>query len=141
MLFSLVNILILLLLIVGIAAIMLGVSKLLAPKNPGKVKSEVYECGERPYHGAWFNYNPRFYMIAIIFLIFDVEVALTFPIATVFKSWIDDGNGALVLVELLVFVLILTVAFFRIWKKGDLSWNREVREWDMHSFKESNLEK
>ena len=141
MLFSLANILILLLLIIVIASIMLGVSKLIAPKNPGKVKSEVYECGERPYHGAWFNYNPRFYMIAIIFLIFDVEVALTFPIATVFKSWIDKGNGGLVLVELLVFVLILTIAFFRIWRKGDLTWNKEVRDWDMHTFDESNLEK
>ena len=141
MLFSLANILILLILIIAIAAIMNGVSKLIAPRNPGKVKSEVYECGEKPFHGAWFNYNPRFYMIAIIFLIFDVEVALTFPIATVYKSWIDKGAGTLVLVELLVFVLILTIAFFRIWKKGYLTWNKEVKEWDMYSFEDSNLDK
>ncbi len=144
MLLSLANILVILGLISAIAFIMLGISWLIAPKNPEKVKSEVYECGERPFHGAWFNYNPRFYMIAIIFLIFDVEVALTFPIASVYKSWIAAGNGTRALIEILLFVFILAAAFFRIWKKGDLSWNTEVRDWELYSYKDkinSNIEK
>jgi NADH-quinone oxidoreductase subunit A len=105
---------------------MILVPKLIAPNKPQKVKSEIYECGEKPFHGAWFNYNPRFYMIAVIFIIFDVEVALTFPIATVYKSWLKKGVGSLALVEILVFVLILAFAFLRLWKKGDFEWNRQV---------------
>ena len=133
MLFSMANILVVMFLTVGITMVMLLVPKLIAPKNPGKVKSEIYECGEKPFHGAWFNYNPRFYMIAVIFIIFDVEVALTFPIAVVYKSWLEKGNGSgmIALTEILVFVLILAFAFLRLWKKGDFEWNRDVGEADV----------
>jgi NADH-quinone oxidoreductase subunit A len=106
---------------------MIFVPRLIAPNKPEDVKSEIYECGEKPFHGAWFNYNPRFYMIAVIFIIFDVEVALTFPIATVYKSWIEKGSGAIALTEILVFVLILAFAFLRLWKKGDFQWNDQVK--------------
>lgn len=111
---------------------------MIAPKIPEQAKKEVYECGERPFHGAWFNYNPRFYMIAIIFLIFDVELAVTFPVASVYKKWIENGVGTLALVEILIFVLILAVAFLRVWKNGDLKWNEEVSAWEVNSFREEN---
>jgi len=133
MLFSMANILVMMLLTIGLTAVMLLVPKLIAPNNPEKVKSEIYECGEKPFHGAWFNYNPRFYMIAVIFIIFDVEVALTFPIATVYKSWLDKGNGMIALTEILAFVLILAFAFLRLWKKGDFEWNKDVPKYESES--------
>ena len=133
MLFSMANILVMMFLTIGLTALLLLVPKLIAPNNPEKVKSEIYECGEKPFHGAWFNYNPRFYMIAVIFIIFDVEVALTFPIATVYKSWLDKGQGMIALTEILVFVLILAFAFLRIWKKGDFEWNRDIGKHDVET--------
>ena len=133
MLFSMAIIIVMMFLAIGLTAVMMLVPKLIAPKKPNKVKSEIYECGEKPFHGAWFNYNPRFYMIAVIFIIFDVEVALTFPIATVYKSWLEKGSGIIALTEILVFVLILAFAFLRLWKKGDFEWNKDVPEYETKS--------
>ncbi len=130
MLFSMAIIIVMMFLAIGLTAVMMLVPKLIAPKKPNKVKSEIYECGEKPFHGAWFNYNPRFYMIAVIFIIFDVEVALTFPIATVYKSWLKKGSGMIALTEILVFVLILAFAFLRLWKRGDFEWNKDVPEYE-----------
>ena len=133
MLFSMAIIIVMMFLAIGLTAVMMLVPKLIAPKKPNKVKSEIYECGEKPFHGAWFNYNPRFYMIAVIFIIFDVEVALTFPIATVYKSWLDKGSGMIALTEILVFVLILAFAFLRLWKRGDFEWNKDVPKYESQS--------
>jgi NADH-quinone oxidoreductase subunit A len=102
------------------------------PKAPTAEKLSTYECGERPIGQAWFNFNPRFYLIAITFLIFDVEIALAYPVATVFRSWVQDpdnpGRGVLALVELLVFVGVLVVGLIFVWGKGNLEWIRELKE-------------
>ncbi len=133
MLFSMANIIVMMFLTIALTAVMMLIPKLIAPNKPNEIKSEVYECGEKPFHGAWFNYNPRFYMIAVIFIIFDVEVALTFPIATVYKSWLKKGSGIIALTEILAFVLILGFAFLRLWKKGDFEWNKDVPKYDSKS--------
>ena len=65
-------------------AVTLLLGKLLRPSTPDAAKGTVYECGEKPLGGGWFNYNPRFYIVALAFLIFDVEVAFFFPWAAVF---------------------------------------------------------
>lgn len=96
------------------------------PTKPNPVKSESYECGEEPTGSGWINFNIRFYLIALIFVIFDVEVALAFPVATVFKKWITDGNGLIALIELGVFVLILFVGLVYVWAKKDLEWVKTV---------------
>ena len=100
------------------------------PKAPTAEKLSTYECGERPIGQAWFNFNPRFYLIALTFLIFDVEIALAYPVAAVFKSWRDRGyeTGILALVELLVFVGVLVVGLIFVWGKGNLEWIRELKE-------------
>ncbi len=103
-------------------------SSLLRPHNPGKEKSIVYECGEDPVGGGWVQYNIRFYIIAVIFIIFDVEVIFIYPVATVFKKMIGEGMGHYVLAELLVFVLILLGGLAYVWKKDDLSWIKSIRE-------------
>ena len=57
--------------------------------------STIYDCGEIPVQQAWFNFNPRFYIVALIFLIFDVKVAFTYPVATVFRRFVARGQGGL----------------------------------------------
>jgi NADH-quinone oxidoreductase subunit A len=73
------------------------------------------------------QYNIRFYVIAVIFIIFDVEVVFIYPVAKVFREMIDQGLGAYVLAELLVFVLILFGGLIYVWKKGDLQWIKTLR--------------
>ena len=66
--------------------------KLLRPDNMYPEKLETYECGEAPVGPAWFNFNPRFYIIALIYIVFDVEIAFVYPVATVFKRWVEQGT-------------------------------------------------
>src|SRR2546428_9083683 len=94
---------------IGFVALMIGVQKLLAPHNPFARKLTPYECGEPPTGRAWINFNVRFYLIALIFVIFEVEVAFIYPVAAVYLDWVKKGRGLYVLSELLVFLGILFV--------------------------------
>jgi len=84
---------------------------------PGKLTS--YECGEEPIGSSWVRFNIRFYVIALIFLIFDVEIVFLFPWAIVFQKL-----GMYAFVEMLVFLAILFVGYAYVWVKGDLDWDR-----------------
>ena len=92
------------------------------PSKPYEEKLKPYECGEEPIGDAWIQFNLRFYVVAIIFIIFEVEIAMTFPIAVVFKSWVAQGLGALALAEIGTFLGILLLGLAYVWKKGDLGW-------------------
>ena len=91
-------------------------------KNKGGEKLDSYECGEVPEGSAWVKFNVRFYIIALIFLIFDVEVIFLFPWSVVFKELSETGFGFLAFIEMFVFVSILIVGFAYVWIKGDLDW-------------------
>lgn len=114
------------LILMAFAAIMvigaLLVGKLLRPHNPTQLKETPYECGEEPIGSAWSNFNVRFYVIALVFLIFDVEGALMFPVAAVYKKFVDIGQGGPVLASFLLFILVLALGVVYCWKKGDLDW-------------------
>lgn len=101
--------------------------KLIRPNNLYAEKLETYECGEAPVGPAWFNFNPRFYIIALIYIVFDVEIAFIYPVATVFKRWVDQGDGLFALCEILVFVAILMLGLLYVWLKGDLEWIRAIK--------------
>ena len=101
--------------------------KLIRPDNLYPEKLETYECGEAPVGPAWFNFNPRFYSIALIYIIFDVEIAFVYPVATVFKRWVDQGNGLFAFIEILIFVAILMIGLVYVWAKGDLEWIRAIK--------------
>ena len=110
---------------IGIVLIYLPllIQKLLAPNNPNPDKLATYECGEESEGSAWVQFNIRFYVVALIFLIFDVEVIFLFPWAVVFKDL-----GLLALVEMGIFLLILSVGLAYVWVKSDLDWvKRRVR--------------
>jgi NADH-quinone oxidoreductase subunit A len=126
--FQLANILVFAGLGVGFLIATLTIGLILRPKVPEAVKAGIYECGETPIAQAWFNFNPRFYIVALVFLIFDVEVAFTYPVATVFKSWVADGHGLYAFLEILLFVAILAVGLAYVWVKGDLEWVRRSKD-------------
>ena len=89
----------------------------LRPTNPTPVKSETYECGMEAIGGRWNLFNFRYYMYAILFVIFDVEVVFLYPWAAKFLHL-----ELFALIEMLVFVLILLVGFAYAWRKRDLEW-------------------
>lgn len=117
--------------LMGIGAIMvvgaLLLGKLIRPQHPNPIKGEAYECGEAPIGVAWSNFNIRFYVVSLIFIIFDVESALMFPVAGVFKKFVDIGEGGVVLGSFLLFILVLAVGVVYCWKKGDLDWVRSFQ--------------
>jgi NADH-quinone oxidoreductase subunit A len=97
-------------------------SVLLAPKKPSHMKSTPYECGEQPVGSAWSMFNVRFYVVGLIFIIFDVESVLMFPVATIFREMIDMGEGGYALLVFLSFISVLIEGIAYCWKKGDLDW-------------------
>ena len=107
---------------------MFGLQKLLAPSNPYARKLTPYECGEPPTGRAWINFNVRFYVIALIFVVFEVEVAFVYPIAAVFVDWVKQGHRLFALSEILIFLLILFVGLIYVWVKHDLEWIKKVPE-------------
>ena len=99
------------------------IQHLISPRhNKSGDKLLSYECGEVPEGSAWVKFNIRFYIIALVFIIFDVEVVFLFPWAAVYQDFILSGNGVLVLFEMLMFVSILLIGFAYVWIKGDLDW-------------------
>ncbi|TFF37347.1 NADH-quinone oxidoreductase subunit A [Mucilaginibacter psychrotolerans] len=119
---------ILIFLITGVVMILMlfGVNRLLAPRNPNPEKLSTYECGEEPTGNAWLPFNPRFYVIALVFLLFDVEMVFVFPWATVFGNkeiiQLDSRWGWFSLIEMFIFLGILILGLAYVWIKGDLEW-------------------
>lgn len=94
-----------------------GLSWLFRPSNPSSNKLSTYECGEIPFGGSWIQFNLRFYLVALIFLVFEVEIVFLFPWAVVLKK-----IGLFAFLEMLIFLGILFVGFAYVWRKQDLSW-------------------
>ncbi len=91
----------------------------LRPSRFSEEKLTTYECGENPQGSAWVQFNIRFYVFALIFIVFDVEAVFLLPWAVVFREL-----GAVAFVEGLVFLAILAVGLAYVWRKGDLEWVR-----------------
>lgn len=109
--------------------ISLLVSKLIRANRPNPEKLSSYESGEEPIASAWTQYNLRFYVVALIFLLFEVELAVLFPWATVFsrKDLIVETNGLwgwISLLEMIIFILVLALGLAYAWANGYLDWIR-----------------
>lgn len=98
-------------------------ARLLRPHRPYPEKNATYECGEEPVGTAWIRLNVRFYVVALVFLIFDVEVVFLFPWALVFRQM-----GLFGFLEMVVFLSILLVGYAYVWVKGDLDWDKPKPE-------------
>ena len=112
-------ILIFLVVSIGFLAVNFLVWKIIRPSRYSEEKLTTYECGENPVGSAWIQFNIRFYVFALIFIIFDVEAVFLLPWAVVFKSL-----GMLAFLEGVAFIAILVVALAYVWRKGDLEWVR-----------------
>jgi NADH-quinone oxidoreductase subunit A len=119
---------ILIFLITGIIMVCFAffMNRMLAPRNPNPEKLTSYECGEEPTGNSWLPFNSRFYVIALVFLLFDVEMVFVFPWAIVFGNHeinkFDPRWGWLALTEMFVFLGILILGLVYVWVKGDLDW-------------------
>ncbi len=115
----------------GIAFLMvtLLIGKILRPNRPNPEKQTTYESGEEPAGNAWGQFNVRFYIVALIFLLFEAELVFLFPWATVFgdESLASESNGlwsTFSMIETFIFVGILLVGLAYVWAKGMLEWVR-----------------
>ncbi len=116
-------------LIGGVAFILGGMltSKILRPSRPNEEKLTTYESGEDPVSSAWGQFNLQFYIVALIFLLFEVELVFLFPWATVFsdQQLIEETNGVwgwLAFIEMTVFVGVLVLGLAYVWRYGYLDW-------------------
>lgn len=110
---------VLIFLIVGIAMVLVTffIARLIRPHNPYREKNQNYECAEKPIGDSWIRFNNRFYIFALIFVIFDVEAIFLFPWAVAFGHL-----GLFALVEMVIFILILIFGLYYAWRRGVLKW-------------------
>ncbi len=102
-------------LVTGITFVMMGY--LMAPRRPNRVKVEPYECGLPSEVKAGMRFGISFYLIAMLFILFDVEVIFLYPVAVQLKAF-----GVFALVEIAIFIALLSVAFVYAWRRGALDW-------------------
>ena len=101
----------------GIGVVLLVAGNLLGPKRPESEKLSPYECGFEAFEDARMRFDVRYYLIAILFIAFDLEIAFVFPWAVVFRQL-----GVVGLVEMGIFLGLLVLGFVYVWKKGALEW-------------------
>ena len=100
---------------IGVVPMIMG--RVLGPHKPDSQKNSPYECGFEAFEDARMKFDVRYYLIAILFIIFDLEIAFLFPWAVVFRQ-----IGAVALYEMATFLLLLLLGFVYCWKKGALEW-------------------
>ena len=111
------SIIIFLVLALGLSCAFVVVNFILSPNKPDPEKLSAYECGFEPFEDSRMEFDVRFYLVAILFIIFDLEIAFLFPWA------ISLGNiGLLGFSSMMIFLFILTIGFIYEWKKGALDW-------------------
>ncbi len=101
----------------GLGVLLLILGLLAGPRRPESEKLSPYECGFEAFEDARMQFDVRYYLLAILFIIFDLEIAFLFPWAVVFKQ-----IGIVALIEMALFLLLLVVGFAYVWKKGALEW-------------------
>lgn len=117
----------------GFAGSQLLVTQLIGPRKRTATKLMPYECGKDPIGGARDRFSIKFYTVAVIFLLFDIEVLFMVPFAVAFKTLIRQENisgiayGTIALVEILVFIATLVIGYIYVWKKGTFDWGLQAR--------------
>ncbi|MGI8813117.1 MAG: NADH-quinone oxidoreductase subunit A [Pyrinomonadaceae bacterium] len=117
----------------GFASSQLLVTQLVGPRKRTATKLMPYECGKDPVGSARDRYSIKFYTVAVIFLLFDIEVLFMIPFAVAFKSLLAEQRisgiafGTIAFVEILVFIATLVVGYIYVWKKGTFDWGLQAR--------------
>jgi NADH-quinone oxidoreductase subunit A len=108
------------------AALLIGLSHLLAPRKPTPLKDSPYESGMPPLGNAHERFSVKFYLVAMLFIIFDIETVFLIPWGTIYLNGGGAGGGpstGFLLAEMLVFMLVLAVGYVYVWKRGALQWD------------------
>lgn len=103
---------------IALGLVLILAAVILAVRNPDPEKNSIYECGFNAFDDARMKFDVRFYLVAILFIIFDLEIAFLFPWAVAFKDM-----GTLGFWSMMVFLAVLTIGFAYEWKKGALEWD------------------
>lgn len=117
----------------GFAASQILVTQLIGPRKRTAVKLMPYECGKDPIGSARDRFSIKFYTVAVIFLLFDIEVLFMIPFAVAFKYLLGEENrlgisfGTITFVEILVFIATLIIAYIYVWRKGVFDWGIQAR--------------
>ena len=117
----------------GFAVSQLLVTQLIGPRKRTATKLMPYECGKDPVGGARDRFSIKFYTVAVIFLLFDIEVLFMVPFAVAFKSLMSQQAssgvlyGTIALIEIMVFIATLIVGYIYVWKKGTFDWGLQAR--------------
>lgn len=102
----------------GLGGLLVAVNGMIGPKRPSKVKSEPYECGLPSEVSKTFRFGVSFYMVAMLFILFDIEVVFLYPVGVILKG----AHSVFVLVEIGVFVTLLLAGLVYVWRRGALNW-------------------
>ncbi len=121
--------------VVGTVSLLSRIARPAAMPEDEPSKGETYECGEPAVGTSWVRFDIRFYTVALVFLIFDVEVAFLFPWAAIFRDLREASYGSFLFLEMLIFIIILLAGFVYCWKKGDLDW---IKATDAHVSRKSS---
>lgn len=117
----------------GFAVSQLLVTQLIGPRKRTATKLMPYECGKDPVGGARDRFSIKFYTVAVIFLLFDIEVLFIIPFAVAFKSLLQQEQitgiafGTIAFIEIMVFIATLVVGYIYVWKKGTFDWGLQAR--------------
>ena len=107
----------------GFVVMNLALAWLLRPKSgTDPAKLAIYECGEPTVGQAWIRFDIRFYTVALMFVVFDIEVALLFPWGAIYRDLVAQGLGGLAFFEAAIFIVILMVGLAYVWARGDIEW-------------------
>ncbi|MCA1637073.1 MAG: NADH-quinone oxidoreductase subunit A [Acidobacteria bacterium] len=118
---------------IGFAASQILVTQLIGPRKRTATKLMPYECGKDPVGSARDRFSIKFYTVAVIFLLFDIEVLFMIPFAVAFKSLLADERisgvafGTIAFIEILVFIATLIIGYIYVWKKGTFDWGLQAR--------------
>jgi NADH-quinone oxidoreductase subunit A len=111
----------------GFAGVNVFISQFIGQSKRTKTKMMPYECGKDPVGTARERFSVKFYLIAMIFILFDIEVIFLIPWAVVFRSFVSQGQTALIYVEMMLFVVLLLAGYVYVLKKGAFDWGERAR--------------
>jgi NADH-quinone oxidoreductase subunit A len=106
----------------GLAVLVVILGHSFGPNRPTEAKGLPYESGMTPYGPGTRRQTVRYYLVAVLFILFDIEVIFFLPWAVILQEFVDNGLGIFVLIEMFVFIVILLVGYVYAWKKGALEW-------------------
>jgi len=113
---------ILFILATALAFMVVALGHLFGPRHPTLRKSQPYESGMKPIGPGTRRISVRFYLIAVLFILFDIEVIFFLPWAVILREFVAENQGVFAFIEMTVFILILLVGYIYAWKKGALEW-------------------